>query len=148
MSIVKRNPMMPTVSKFFDDFFTKDFFDFGGRVLETTHSTPSINIVENENEFVMEVAAPGMNKEDFKLELNNNVLTIKSETTQKDEVKEKNEYIRKEFSHQSFQRSFSLNADLVDSTKINANYVDGILKITLPKKETAKNKAVRNIEIG
>jgi HSP20 family protein len=94
------------------------------------------------------MAAPGMRKDDFQIEVVNNVLTIKSEVKSESEQKEEDIYTRKEFSYQSFQRSFNLNNSVVDDAKIKATYKDGILSVTLPKKEEAKPKPPRAIKIS
>ncbi len=100
------------------------------------HHTPAVNISETENDFILALAAPGLKKEDFKLNLEKNVLSISVET--KAETSTENEKIsRKEFSYASFLRSFTL-PQTADFNAIQANYVDGILKITVAKKEEAK----------
>ena len=96
----------------------------------------------------MEVAAPGMQKNDFKVELDGNMLTISSEKSDQRESKEDERYTSREFSYQSFQRSFDLQKDVVDIDKIEAKYQDGVLHLLIPKKETAKQKAPRLIEIS
>jgi HSP20 family protein len=143
---VKRN-LLPTISRFFDDDWDS-LFDFSNRNFSTTQTTlPSVNIKETSNEFVVEMAAPGMKKDDFQIELNNNVLTIKSETKNEKEEKDSENYTRREFSYQSFQRSFNLNNRVIDDSKIEAKYDNGILNILLPKKEEVKAKPTRQIEI-
>jgi HSP20 family protein len=100
------------------------------------HHTPAVNISETENDFILALAAPGLKKEDFKLNLEKNVLSVSVET--KAETRAENEKIsRKEFSYASFLRSFTL-PQTADFNAIEANYVDGILKITIAKKEEAK----------
>ena len=89
-----------------------------------------------------------MIKEDIDIQLDNNILTIKSELKSEGELKEGEHYTRREFSYQSFQRSFNLNKKIVDDAKINARYADGILSIILPKKEEAKDKPARRINIS
>jgi HSP20 family protein len=94
------------------------------------------------------MAAPGMKKDDFKIELDGNLLTISSEKTETIEDSRENEkYSRKEFSYQSFQRSFNLPKDVVDEDKIEAHYDNGVLKLMIPKKEDAKKKSPRKILI-
>ena len=94
------------------------------------------------------MAVPGMKKEDFQIEVNNNVLTIRSEVKNEQEKKEGETYTRREFSYQSFYRSFNLNHQEVDESKIKATYKDGILSVVLPKKEEAKPKPSRSIKIS
>jgi HSP20 family protein len=109
-------------------------------------SVPAVNVVENKEGFRIEVAAPGLQKTDFKLNLEKNQLTISAQKEVKDE--ESNEkYTRREFKYSSFQRSFTL-PNSVDGDKIEANYHEGILSIALPKREEAKEKPARTIEIA
>ncbi len=144
MKLMKRNDdwAFPTV---WDDFIGKDLFDFP-RVFATGTTVPAVNISENDTEYTVEVAAPGMKKKDFKLNLDHNVLTISSEKEDKSE-KTGNQYTRKEFSYQSFERSFTL-PESVEQDKIAAKYSDGVLFITLPKREEAKPKPIKIIDIS
>ena len=147
-TLMKRNRMYPEVPSLFNEFFDGELlnnWDFNSLAADST--LPSVNIMENENSFDIEMAAPGMEKKDFKVELNNDVLTISSEKEDKKEDKSEN-YTRKEFHYHSFLRSFRLPENKVDGNKINAKYKNGILSISLPKKEEAKLKPVRMIEIG
>jgi len=127
-----------------DDFFTNPMLpDFEHRVGATM---PSVNINEDANQFNIEVAAPGMEKKDFKINLNNNVLTVSSEHEEKSEEKNK-KHLRKEFSYTSFSRSFTL-PNTVKEDGIKASYTNGLLSITIPKKEEAKEKPARQIAIS
>jgi len=92
------------------------------------------------------MSAPGLEKKDFKIELNNSVLTISSEKKVENETKDDQQFTRREFSYQSFSRSFNL-PETVESEKIAAKYENGILSINIPKKEEAKPKPVKQIEI-
>ena len=92
------------------------------------------------------MSAPGFEKSDFKIELNNSLLTISSEKKIKNETKEGQQFTRREFSYQSFSRSFTL-PDTVEGEKIKAKYDNGILSVSIPKKEEAKPKPVKQIEI-
>ena len=151
MTLTKRNGSLvnslPTV---FDDFFTKDLFDWNNSNFSGAGTTlPAVNVKETPESFVVEMAAPGMKKEDFKVELSNNVLTISSEKQQENEQKEdNNRYTRKEFSYQSFQRSFQLSREAVDADKIQAKYENGVLHLTIPKREEVKQKPSRLIDIS
>ena len=110
------------------------------------HSFPAVNVLESDNSFKIELAAPGLKKEDFKINIHENVLTISSE--QKTENEENNgKYTRKEFNYKSFKRSFTL-PKTVDGEKIVASYDNGVLGLELPKKEEAKPKEPRLIEIA
>ena len=103
---------------------------------------PAVNIQEDEKHFLLELAVPGMKKDDFKIDLENQVLTISSEIKEETEETENN-YTRREFVYNSFSRSFTLPKSIV-SEKIKADYKDGILKISLPKnKETKLNREIK-----
>ena len=150
MSIVKRNGnQMAGFPAFFNDFFTKDLWNFGVENTSPTGTTiPAVNIKENKDNFMVEMAAPGMNKGDFKIELNGNTLCISSEKNQEEETKEDERVSRKEFSYQSFTRIFTLPKDVVDADKIEAKYENGLLQLVIPKKEEAKQKGPRLIQIN
>ncbi|MCU0339618.1 MAG: Hsp20/alpha crystallin family protein [Spirosomaceae bacterium] len=136
-ALVKNNPHFPALfDSVFSDFFAPNAY----------FNVPAVNVVEHSNGFRLEVAAPGLKKEDFKINLDNNTLTLSAQKEQKtEETTEK--YTRKEFSVSSFRRSFTLPRS-VDGEKISANYVDGVLLVELPKKEEAKAKEPRTIEIA
>lgn len=132
----------------FDRFFEGDLFDWSNRNFSQTNTTlPSVNIKEDADAYKVEVAAPGFEKEDFKLELNHNLLTVSSEKKIENETKEGEVFTKREFSYQSFSRSFTL-PQTADSERIQASYEKGILQITIPKKEEAKPKPARMIEIS
>src|SRR6187402_324614 len=120
MSLVKRNGnLLSPLPVLFDDFFNRDLFNWGNSNFSDTNTTiPAVNIKETADSYEVEVAAPGMTKKDFKVELDGNLLTISSEKSQQNEEKEGDRYSRKEFSYQSFQRSFNLQKDVVDMDKI------------------------------
>jgi HSP20 family protein len=131
----------------FDDFFNNDLTDWRRTNFSSTGTTlPKVNIKENDDSFAVEMAAPGMEKKDFEIHVENGILTISSE--KKDEVKEEKEnFTRREFSFQSFQRSFTL-PDTVDGEKIKDRYENGLLMVTIPKKEEAKPKPPKKITVG
>lgn len=109
---------------------------------------PSVNIKESEKDFQIELAAPGLAKEDFTIEVNENVLTISCEKEKKDEVvKEGGKYTRREFNYTQFKRAFTL-PETIDESKINAVYNKGVLHLVLPKKEEALPKTKRLIDIS
>jgi HSP20 family protein len=149
MSLIKKNgSTFPTIPALFDDFFSRELFNWGNNHFSNTSTTvPSVNIKETADNYEVEVAAPGMDKKDFKITLDGNLLTISSFREQSNEQKEEN-YSRREFSYQSFQRSFELPKDVVDENKIMARYENGLLLLTVPKKEEARQKAPRQIEIA
>ena len=140
MRIVKynNNNVFPSlINEFFND-------DFGMNFLNRSHSVPSVNSVENNDSFEIDLAVPGMKKEDFTIELNDKVLVISSETSN---TKENDKMRLNEFNFSSFQRSFRV-PDSVDQDKIKANYKNGILKIKLPKRKESISKPNRVINIG
>jgi len=150
-SLMRRNRnLLPSFSRLWDD---DDFFARGlnwavSNFSDTDTTVPSVNIKETDDSYEVEMAAPGMKKEDFRVELDNNILSISSEKTdEREESGEKEKYSRREFSYQSFQRSFSLPKEVVDEDKIEAHYREGVLHLTIPKKEHAKQKAPRKIQI-
>ena len=149
MSLIKRNGnTLSSLPSLFDDFFSRELFNWGNSNFSSTSTTvPSVNIRETADNYEVEVAAPGMEKKDFKVTLDDNLLTISSTKQQNDEKKEHN-YTRREFSYQSFQRSFELPKNVVDDDKIIARYENGVLYLTIPKREEAKQKAPRTIEIA
>lgn len=147
MSIMKRNDMFPDMP-FFNDFFSRDLWNWGLKNNSTTNTTiPAVNIRETAESFDVEVAAPGMKKEDFKVELDGNLLTIRSERQNRQEKKDGEKYSRQEFSYQSFQRSFDLPTNVVDAEHIEAKYENGLLHLVIPKREEAKQRPPRMIEI-
>ncbi|HEY4617248.1 MAG TPA: Hsp20/alpha crystallin family protein [Flavobacterium sp.] len=156
-TLVKRNggfvplvtsPFLPTVDTFFEDFAPLDLMDWTDRSLASIGgSLPSVNLKETDKKIEIELAAPGLKKEDFKVEIDNNMLSISSEKEQeKEETRKKGNYYRKEFNYQSFRRSFSL-PDYADENKISANYKDGILHVEIDKKEGAKQTMAKTIAI-
>ncbi len=128
------------VEEFFNGDIFPRFFD-----VETRRSLPAVNIIEGKDDYRIELAAPGLRKEDFKLNLDNNVLTVSSEKEEKQESND-DKVMRREFSYYSFKRSFTL-PDSVDADKISASHKDGILNILIPKREEAKQKPSRDIKV-
>ena len=146
MSIKKWNNH--AITNLFDDFFAKDLWNWGLENNSSTNTTiPAVNIKESNENFVVEMAAPGMKKEDFRIELDGNNLTIASEHKNENTENEGERYSRREFSYQSFQRTFTLPRDVVDIDQIHAKYENGVLHLLIPKKEEAKQKPPRMIEI-
>ena len=150
MSLVKRNgSLLNSFPVLFDDFLNRDLFNWNNSNFSDTNTTiPAINIKESPENYEVEVAAPGMTKKDFKIELDGNALTISSERSNQKEGREDERYSLKEFSYQSFQRTFTLQKDVVDVDKIAARYENGLLHLSIPKKEAAKQKPPRQIEIA
>lgn len=136
------NKMTPSFNSFFNDWFNDSYLD---KVALGT-SIPAVNIQDNEKDFTVTIAAPGLKKEDFKIALNHNVLTISSEQKSEIENKEDGKFTRKEYNYSSFSRSFTI-PDSVENEGISAQYENGELKISLPKKEKAI-KVVKEIAIN
>ena len=133
-ALIKNSEMFPTV---FEDFFKpwNEWFDndgFWGKVMKV----PAVNVTDNKDNFLVSLAAPGMKKNDFKIDVEGNMLTISSEKEENKEEKE-SKYTRKEYNYSSFSRSFTL-PDEVIKEKIEATYEDGVLKLKLPKSEESK----------
>jgi HSP20 family protein len=129
-TLIKSTEMLPS---FINTLFNplNEWFDSG---FERTLSLPAVNIVENEKDFRISVAAPGMKKEDFKIGIDGDVLTISAE---REENIENEKYNRREFNYSSFSRSFTMPNEVMKE-KIEAKYEDGVLKLMLPKNEGAK----------
>ncbi|RTE53219.1 Hsp20/alpha crystallin family protein [Arenibacter aquaticus] len=141
MSIVKRNNVL--FPSLMNEFFKPDWF---GGMDNVNYNVPAANVKETESEYLLELAVPGRKKEDFNVEIDNDVLTISSEVKNEDSEVDEG-YTRKEFTFSSFKRVFSL-PETVAADKINASYEDGVLKFVLPKKEEALPKPKRLIEIA
>ena len=150
MSLVKKNGnWIADMPGLFNDSFANDFLNWGLRNNSNTNtSIPAVNIKETGDAFEVEMAAPGMTKSDFKIELDNNLLTISSEKKTKNEEKDGDRYTRREFSFQSFQRSFQLPVNVVDVDKIEARYNNGMLQLLIPKKEDVKQRPPKKIQIS
>jgi len=147
MTLIRRSESLPVWTNLFNDFFNQDWNDWSSRNFSVTNTTlPSVNIKETGDNFEVEMAAPGMDKSDFKIEVNQGVLSISSEKKVENDFNEENRYTKREFSYQSFCRSFSLPTT-VNSDKIAAKYENGLLKVIIPKREEAKPKPVRLIDI-
>lgn len=144
MTLVKyQNPMPQVLNRFFDS----EFDSWLNKNYSNTNTTlPAVNIKETEDAYLLDFAAPGYKKEDFVIELNNDVLTVSSERKVEEEENDEN-FTKKEFSYESFTRSFNL-PELVEGDKIKATYKNGILEIKIPKKEEAKPKPVKQIKVS
>ncbi len=133
MTLVSTN--YPTLSSLFDNMFDTEVNDWKRKNYSSTQTTlPKVNILEDKDGFTVEMAVPGMQKNDFDIKLDQNLLTISSE---KNDEKKEMKYVRKEFAYQSFKRSFTL-PDTADDEKISASYESGVLRVSIPKKEEAK----------
>ncbi len=137
MTLVKNRFRHNAFPVLFDDAFFKDFFEATPR---TASNVPAVNVKENEKEFQVELAAPGLKKEDFNVSVEKNVLTISSESKKEETTQDESlKFTRKEFSYASFSRSFTLDEKHVDVDNITANYESGVLQLTIPKKSEPEN---------
>lgn len=137
-TLAKRSERMPS---FFDDFFSKPLLDlFDGGFPSRRINVPAVNISERKDDYLVSMAAPGLKKEDFKIDVEGNMLTISSEKEEDHEEKDE-KYTRQEYSYSSFERSFTL-PDEVNKDRIDAHYQDGVLQLVLPKKEEAKKMTI------
>ena len=140
------NQSFQTWSNWIDDFFNKDLQSVFTSNFNTGISLPKVNIKETADAYWVEMAVPGLQKNDFQIDLDNQVLSIAADINTANEEKEIT-YTRREYGYSSFKRTFSL-PETVDEEQINASYKEGILNIHLPKKEEAKQKPVRTISIS
>jgi HSP20 family protein len=144
MSLIKRNQdsWLPSIFEdMFNDSRLADVSTFGSTL-------PAVNIKETTDDFQVEVAVPGMKKEDFNIELDQNVLTISSEQkSENEETSNDGRYTRKEFNYTSFKRAFTL-PETVEQEKIKAVYNNGVLSIKVPKREESKQKSKRMIAVS
>jgi len=142
--------MLPTITRRnYRPFFMPSIFDdddFLPVFSHRTSSMPAVNIKEDDKKFTLELAAPGVERKDLKIDISDDILTISSETKNETE-EDKDGYKRKEFSYSSFCRSFQIPEN-VSKDKIEANYKDGILSVGLPKAEEEKNKISRQVKIS
>ena len=134
----------------FNDIFRpwESLFDLNGGSLIShlrSVSIPAANIVENKDNYEVNLAAPGMKKDDFNIDVEGNVLTISAEKEEKKEEKDER-YSRKEFNYASFSRSFTL-PEGVNKEKIDASYENGLLRLSLPKTEEAKKLSAKHITV-
>jgi len=142
-SLATVRQMLPSV---FDDFFKPWNEWFDNESFSKMLTVPAVNITEEQDQYKVELAAPGMKKEDFSVDVDGNMLTISAATEEKKEEKEK-KYTRKEYNYSSFSRSFTI-PDEVDKGKIEARYIDGVLNLVLPKMENAKNNTTQKISVS
>lgn len=131
MSIIKRDfPSLNSLTDLFDNEWTN-------RKFLNSEWTPAVNVIDNKNNYEVEISVPGLKKEDFNITIDNRLLTVSGQSKNEKEEKEKN-YTRKEFSSTSFVKTFTLPENIKEGD-VNAKYDDGILKLTLNKKETIPN---------
>ena len=148
MTFVKNKVRHNAFPALFEDAFFRDLFDLNPKTTQDSFkSIPSVNVKETDSAFQVELAAPGLKKEDFKISVENNVLTISSEYKKEESTSDEDgKYSRKEFSYSSFSRSFTLDEQHTDIENISASYEAGVLSLSIPKK-TEPEKAKKTIEI-
>ncbi len=139
---------LPSLQSFFNDPFLRNWFSWDNDTTAEDGNVPAVNIGETESAYELTVAAPGMAKSDFKVELENNRLVISGEKKVEKEKKHGHNWLRKEYNYNSFVRSFTLSEKQVNAENIKATYTDGILYISIPKSAEAKNRAARVIQIS
>jgi len=147
MSLMKvdQHSLLPKFSNFWEDFFGKDIMEMPS--WSRGVSTPAVNIEEKDNAFEVAMAVPGMKRSDFKIEVDNGVLSVSSEKEEIQEEQDKaGKYTRREFRYHTFSRSFTL-PEAIDEDKIAAEYKDGILAIHLPKKELSQRQLTKQITV-
>lgn len=142
-TLAKRTATSPSFFGDMDDFFKpwNEWFGNNGRMA----NLPAVNITENKNDYEVALAVPGMKKDDFKIDVDGNILTISSEKEENKEEQDK-KFTRKEYSYSSFRRSFTL-PDEVNKEKIEAQYEAGVLKLVLPRNEEAKKTTAKKIAV-
>ncbi len=143
MKPVVRKPINDPVLSFFDDFLSQQLSRFEKPVKDVV---PSVNIMENDKEVIIDVAAPGLSKKDFEISVENNLLTI-SAHKEVENLEEGTNYIKKEFGYENFQRTFTIPEDIFDVENIKATYKTGVLQIVIPKREEQQKK-VKKIQIS
>lgn len=143
------NSCLPSFPSLFENFCEGNLMDCNSSNFAGENLTlPAVNVKETENDFQFEVAAPCIKKDDFQISYDNSRLTISSEKEANHEEKEVEKVTRKEFCHQSFQRSFHVSEEGIDADKIEAKYKDEILHVTLPKRQEVKPKPAKEIKIS
>lgn len=136
----------PALSSWVDDIINNHFGSEFMSNYNTGISLPAVNVIDNDDDYIVEMAIPGMKKSDFDINIENQTLSISAESSTENEDQENN-YTRREFGYASFKRTFML-PKTVDAEKISAKYTDGVLKIHIPKLDEAKKKPIKKIEIA
>jgi HSP20 family protein len=140
MTLVRFNSAMPELANIMNNIFDRSplYTEAAGK--------PAVNIAQNEDQYVLEFAVPGYKKEDFKVEINNHVLTVSAQLNES--VDNDNRFTHREFSVKPFSRVFNLNKHQVDESSVEARYENGILTLHIAKREEAKPKPARTIEVA
>lgn len=148
MTLVEAKRRKKLLPDLWEDFFNDRFFNapFLSMNRSDLSVVPDANIIENPDNFQIELAAPGLEKKDFKVEMQNGSLSISAEKEEEKKEENKN-FRRREFSFSSFTRSFTLPENILKD-KIDAKYESGVLKLTIPKKEVSPAEPVKEIKVG
>ncbi len=144
LPIIRKRAIWPDMTR---DFFNDDFFYPVVKRNTNFSNTPAVNILEDEDQFTIELAVPGIDKKDLQLNLKDDLLTISSECTEENSGENDGKWTRQEFNYRSFCRSFSL-PETVDHDKIKAVQKNGILTINIPKVEENRTNLSRDIKIN
>lgn len=147
MTLIRTKTNRDGFQGLFDNLFAPEFPLGTNQNTPSANSLPKVNIIESEHSFQLELAVPGLVKSDIKIQLENGLLVVSSEKKEQEMGNSNKRYTKKEFSFQSFRRVFTL-PELVDTDKIEASYINGILLVTIPKKEEAKPQPPKSIQIG
>jgi len=137
---------LPSLPTWFDEILGKSFGNEFMSNFNTGITLPAVNVIDSANEFIVEMAVPGLKKSDFEINIDNHILSIGVEKETEDQENSKT-YTRREFGYASFKRTFSIPKS-VDVEKISASYNDGVIKVVLPKLDEAKKKPKRSISIS
>lgn len=141
---LSKTPLQSSLSRMMDEFINVGLStDLNNNLMA---NQPSVNVVETEHSFRVEVAAPGLEKGDFNIKVEDDLLSISGQRKEEKEEKEGN-YTKREFNYSSFSRSFRL-PEICNSRDISANYDKGVLNLNIPKKEEAKKQSARTVEIS
>ena len=149
MALLARNERLSSsIPSFIDSFFNRDWSDWNNMNFSGMNQTlPACNIREENDHFLIEVAAPGLTRDDFKVSVVNNQLLVSCEKRSSEDERSEKGYTRHEFSYETFQRAFSLPEGQINGDNISAKYQNGILYLTLPKREEVRTKPAKEIQI-
>jgi len=139
--------MLPMFPSWIDEVINKNFGTEFMSNFNKGITLPAVNVLDTANDYLVEMAVPGLKKSDFDINIDNHLLSISAEVKSDYEDVENENYTRREFGYSTFKRTFTL-PEFVETDKISAKYDDGILKVTLPKREEAKKKPLKNIKVS
>ena len=139
--------MLPAFPSWIDEVINKNLGTEFMSNFNTGITLPAVNVLDTANDFLVEMAVPGLKKSDFDINIDNQLLSISAEVNSEYEDVDNENYTRREFGYSSFKRTFTL-PDSVETDKNSAKYDDGILKVTLPKREEAKKKPLKSIKVS